>query len=47
MVKKLFNERKTVKIYLGKITWLHLVKAAGGKGKVSKYIRDMIEREIY
>lgn len=47
MVKKLFGERKRIVVYVGRITQIHLVKKAGGKGKVGTWVRALIERELF
>jgi len=47
MAKKLFNERKRLVIYIGRITYLHLEKKAGGKGKIGAWVRAQIEKELY
>ena len=43
MSKKLFpNGRKVIKVYVGKIDHEHIEKKAGGKGKVSEWVRKLI-----
>jgi hypothetical protein len=32
---------------MGRINYLHLVKRAGGKGKIGSWIRTLIERELF
>ena len=46
-MKRLFEVRKRLVVYLAKATHYHLEKKAGGKGKVGALVRALIEREVF
>lgn len=46
MTRKMFQDRKTVKVYIGAVDYLHIIKKAGGPGKVSAWIRGLIEKAM-